>query len=174
MRELEVAAQDDPKLPFVNFNLGLAYVHKQQFEEARAEFQKDLALEPDAAFTYEQLANVNSTLQNEDEAASNYRQAIKLDPRLVGAHMGLAKIEEHQRHYSAALSQLDEVIRLDRDNAGARYLRGQVLVRMGRQNEGRDELAVAAKMLNQQRSERQKQLEGENLPSPELAKEPEQ
>jgi tetratricopeptide (TPR) repeat protein len=171
--ELEAAAEQDPKLPFVHFNLGLALFKKQDFERARAEFQKDVALEPDVAFTYEQLGNVNATLQDEDEAAKNYRQALKLDARLINAHMGLAKIEEHRRRYPAALNELDEIIRLDKENASAHYLRGQVLVRMGREKEGREELAVATKMLNRQRSERHKQLEGESVPSPELAKEPE-
>jgi Flp pilus assembly protein TadD len=112
-------------------------------------------------------------LQHEDEAAKNYRQAVKLDPRLVNAHMGLAKIEERRRNYKVALAELDEVIRMDAGNASARYLRGQVLVRMGREKEGRTELATATKMLNQQRSARQKELEGERPPSPELAREPE-
>jgi tetratricopeptide (TPR) repeat protein len=173
VRELEAAAQADPKLPFVHFNLGLAYLRKQDHERARAEFKKDLELEPDVAFTYEELGNVESTLEHEDEAAKNYRQAVKLDPRLAGAHMGLAKIEERRRNYRAALAELDEVIRLDQGNASARYLRGQVLVRMGREKEGRTELATATKMLNQQRAARQKELEGERAPSPELAREPE-
>jgi len=116
---------------------------------------------------------VESTLQDLDEAAKNYRQALKLDSRLVGAHLGLAKIEEQRRNHRAALPELDEVIRLDPGNASARYLRGQVLVRMGRQKEGRAELAAATQMLNQQRAARQKELEGEKAPSPELAREPE-
>jgi tetratricopeptide (TPR) repeat protein len=173
VRELEGAAQADPKLPFVHFNLGLTYVRNQDYERARAEFKKDLELEPDVAFTYEQLGNVESTLQHEDEAAKNYRQALKFDPRLVSARMGLAKIEERRRDYRAALGELDEVIRLDPGNASARYLRGQVLVRMGREKEGRSELATATKVLNQQRAARQKELEGERAPSPELAREPE-
>jgi hypothetical protein len=86
--------------------------------------------------------------------------------------MGLAKIEERRRNYRAALSELDDVIRLDAGNASARYLRGQVLVHMGREKEGSVELAVATKMLNQQRAARQKELEGEPSPSPELAREP--
>lgn len=172
-RELETAAQADAKLPFVHFNLGLVYVHQQEYERARAEFQKDLAIESDVPFTYEQLGNVESTLGNEDEAAKNYRQALKLDPGMVSAHMGLAKIEERRRRYPAALAELDQIIRLDKENASARYLRGQVLVRMGHEKEGREELAMAAKMLNQQRSARQKELEGETAPSPELAREPE-
>jgi len=80
VRELEAAAQSDPKLPFVHFNLGLTYLRKQDLERARAEFKKDPELEPDVAFTYAELGNVESTLQHEDEAAKNYRQALKLDP----------------------------------------------------------------------------------------------
>jgi tetratricopeptide (TPR) repeat protein len=172
VRELEAAAQADPKLPFVHFNLGLAYSHKQEYERARTEFKKDLAIDPDVSFTYEQLGNVESTLQNEDEAAKNYRQALKYDPRALNARMGLAKIEERRKQYHAALADLNEIIRLDANNASARYLRGQTLVHMGREKEGRLELAGATKMLNLQRAARQKELEGERAPSPELTREP--
>src|ERR1700686_265902 len=173
VKDLEAAAQADPKLPFVHFNLGLAYVHKQEYDRARDEFHKDIALEPDVPFSYEQLGSLESTAANEDEAARNYRSALKLDPQRINSHMGLAKIEEHRRHYAAALSELDHVIRLDGGNASARYLRGQVLMRMGREKEGREELASATKMLNQQRAARHNELEGETVPSPELAREPE-
>jgi tetratricopeptide (TPR) repeat protein len=173
VKELEAAAQADPKLPFVHFNLGMVYTHKQDYDRARDEFHKDIAIEPDVPFAYEQLGSVESTAGNEDEAAKNYRSALKLDPQRISSHMGLAKIEEHRRHYAAALSELDRVIRLDSGNAAARYLRGQVLVRMGREKEGREELASATKILNQQRAARHQELEGETVPSPELAREPE-
>src|SRR5260370_9650008 len=90
------------------------------------------------------------------------------------SRMGLAKIEEQQRHYTAALSELDQVIRLDCGNASARYLRGQVLMRMGREKQGRAELTSATKMLNEQRAARHKEVEGKTEPSPELPREPEQ
>jgi tetratricopeptide (TPR) repeat protein len=173
VKELEAAAQVEPKLPFVHFNLGLAYTHKQDYERARDEFHKDIAAEPDVPFSYDKLGGVEATAGNEDEAAKNFRSALKLDPQMISSLMGLAKIEEHQRHYAAAVSELDQVIRLDSGNASARYLRGQVLVRMGREKEGRGELASAARMLNEQRAARHKELEGEALPSPELAREPE-
>ncbi|HMB82442.1 MAG TPA: tetratricopeptide repeat protein [Terriglobales bacterium] len=173
VKELEAAAQADPKLPFVHFNLGMVYTHKQDYDRARDEFHKDIAIEPDVPFTYDQLGGVESTVGNEDEAAKNYRNALKLDPQLISSHMGLAKIEQHRRHYAAALSELDHVIRLDSGNASARYLRGQVLMRMGREKEGREELASATKILNQQRAARHQELEGETVPSPELAREPE-
>jgi tetratricopeptide (TPR) repeat protein len=173
VKELDAAAQADPKLPFVHFNLGMAHMHKQDYDRARAEFHKDIAIEPDVPFAYEQLGSLESTAGNDDEAAKNYRSALKVDPNLISSHMGLAKIEERQRQYAAALSELDQIIRLDGGNAATRYLRGQVLVRMGREKEGREELAAATKMLNQQREARHKELEGETAPSPELAREPE-
>ncbi len=172
VRELEAAAQADPKLPLVHYYLGMTYVRKQDYERARVEFQKDLAQEPDAAFTYEQLGKVEATLQNEAEAAKDFGRAVKLDPQLVESRMGLAKIEEQKKEYPAALAQLNEIIRLEKDNASARYLRGQVLLHMGREKEGREELAVATKMLNEQRAARHKELEGEPVASPDLAREP--
>jgi tetratricopeptide (TPR) repeat protein len=170
VRELEAAAQADPKLPFVHFNLGLAYLRKQEYEKARGEFLKDLAIEPDVAFTYEQLGGTEALLQKDDDAARAFRQAVKLNPQLVNSHLGLAKIEERRRNYPAALAELNEVVRLESGNASARYLRGQVLVRIGRELEGRKELAEATKLMNQQRTARQKELEA---PSPELTREPE-
>lgn len=172
VKELETAVQADPKLPFVHFNLGLAYTQKQDDERARDEFHKDIALEPDVPFSYDKLGGLEATAGNEDEAAKNYRSALKIDPQMISSLMGLAKVEEHQRHYATALSELDKVIGLDSGNASARYLRGQVLVRMGREKEGREELASATKMLNEQRAARHKELEGETVPSPELAREP--
>jgi tetratricopeptide (TPR) repeat protein len=172
IKELDAAAKADSKLPFVHFNLGLAYVHKQDYDRARGEFRSDIAIEPDVPFNFEQLGNLESTVGNDDEAANNYRSALKLDPQLLNAHMGLAKIEEHRRHYAGALSELDQIIRLETGNASAHYLRGQVLTRMGHEKEGREELTSATRLLNEQRAARHKELEGETIPSPELAQEP--
>ena len=173
LKELEAAAQADPKLPFVHFNLGLAYLHKQDYDRAREEFRKDIALEPDLPFAYEQLGGLEATVGNEDEAAKNYRAALKIDGKLINSLMGLAKIEQQTQHYAAALEELDRVIALDSASAAARYMRGQVLVRMGRDKEGREELARATKMLNERRAARHRELEGETVPSPEVAREPE-
>ncbi|HLX86478.1 MAG TPA: tetratricopeptide repeat protein [Terriglobales bacterium] len=172
VKELEAAAQANPRLAFVHFNLGLAYVHKQDYDRARDEFHKDVALAPDVPFSYEQLGSLEATVGNAEQAAKNYRSALKVNPDGIDSLMGLAKVEEQQRHYAAALAELDHVIRLDAGHASARYLRGQVLVRMGREKEGRVELATATKMLNEQRAARHKQLEGDSVPSPELAREP--
>jgi tetratricopeptide (TPR) repeat protein len=172
VKELEAAEKADPKLPFVHFNLGLAYLRKQDYDRARAEFHKDVAVEPDMPYSYEQLGGLEATAGNEDEAAKNYRAALKQDPNRVDSLMGLGKIEEQRQHYAEALADLDRVIAMDDRNAAARYMRGQVLLRLGREKDGRQELAQATKMLNEQREARHQELEGETVPSPEVAREP--
>ena len=173
IKDLDAAAKADPKLPFVHFNLGLAYLRKQDYDRARAEFHKDIAANPESPFAYEQLGDLEANAGNDEEAIKNYRSALKFSPQLIVARMGIAKIEERKKRYAQALQELDSVIRIDAGDASAHYLRGQILVRMGHDKEGRDELASAAKMLNEQRAARHKELEGDTVPSPELAREPE-
>ncbi len=173
VKELEAAAKGDPKLPFVHFNLGLAYARKENWERARSEFLKDIAVDSDTPFSYEQLANVDASTGDDEEAIKNYRSALKFSPQLVSARMGIAKIEERRKRYTSALAELDQVMKIDGGNASAHYMRGQVLVRMGRDKEGREVLAASAKLLNEQRAARHKELEGDAIPSPELAREPE-
>ncbi len=170
--ELEAAAKSDSSLPFVHFNLGLAYLHQQQYEQAKQEFERDIAIEPDVAFDYDELASVFASLQDDRATEKNYRQALRLDPNLVSSHFGLAKLLARQQKLPAALAELDQARALDPQNSSILYLRGQVLLRLGRKAAGQAELTAAATILNQQRAQRRGELEGPDVPSPELTKEP--
>lgn len=44
---MQTPASSNPKLPFVHYNLGLAYLNKQDYEHAAAQFQQDILIEPD-------------------------------------------------------------------------------------------------------------------------------
>jgi tetratricopeptide (TPR) repeat protein len=107
------------------------------------------------------LGKVESTLQNDGEAAKDFVRAVELDPGWWNRAWGWPKSQNARESIPRRFAQLDEIIRLDKDNASSRYLRGQVLLRMGREKEGRDELSAATKMLNEQRAARHKELEGE-------------
>jgi len=168
--ELEAAAKQNPSLPFVHFNLGLAYMHQNDYARAKAEFEKDIALEPDVAYDYEELGRAESSLQTPQNAEKNFRKAISLDPQLITSRIELAKIYQHQAKYADALAQLDAAQKIDSNNYSIHFLRGQVLVKMGRQQEGKKELATATDILNANRSQRQKELESEPVPSPELTR----
>ncbi|MGZ7082942.1 MAG: tetratricopeptide repeat protein [Candidatus Angelobacter sp.] len=107
MKELDLAAKANPKLPFVHFNLGIAYYRKRELARAREEFQKDAAIEPDVAYNYDQLGLVNSQLGNNQEAERNLRQALGLDPSLSSSHYQLAQINQREGKYVQALAESD-------------------------------------------------------------------
>ena len=79
LSELQAAAQDNPRLPFVHFSLGLTYLKKQNYEQARDEFLKDAAVEPDLALNYDELGDVYSLMQQ------RWRCGQKLSQEALGA-----------------------------------------------------------------------------------------
>ena len=157
--EFEAAAKGNPRLPFVHFNLGLAYMGKQDYSRARDEFLKDVAVEPDLALNYEELGNLYWQLQDDSNAEKNYRQALRRDPRLTNSILGLAKIYQRQSKYAAALAETDAALKVDPARTDAHYMRGQLLLRLGRKQEAKKELAAAAG---------KKTPRPQGIPSPEL------
>jgi tetratricopeptide (TPR) repeat protein len=159
--EFQSAAEANPKLPFVHFNLGLTYLKKQDFEHARDEFLKDAEVEPDLALNYDQLGDVYWLMQDDVGAEKSYREALRRDARLVNSHLGLAKIDQRQKKYGQALVEVDAAEKVDSSSAEIHYVRGQVLVHLGRKDEGKKELDVAVRI-------RAKQEQNATVPSPEL------
>jgi len=141
---------------------------KQDYEHARDEFLKDAAIEPDVVNNYDELGDVYSLLQQDSEAEKNYREALRRDPRIVNSYVGLAKIYQRQQTYAQALSAIDSAGKLDPGRTDIHYLKGQVLIRMGRKDEGKKELEASVRLDNERRAARQKQMESGAVPSPEL------
>jgi stress-induced-phosphoprotein 1 len=156
----------------VHFNLGLTYLKKQDYEHARNEFLKDAAVEPDLALNYDELGDVYWLMQEDANAEKSYREALRRDTRLVNSHLGLAKIYQREEKYPQALTEVDAAIKADAERTDAHYVRGQVLLHMGRKEEGKKELEASVRIDNEHRAERQKQVETGNVPSPELLQDP--
>jgi tetratricopeptide (TPR) repeat protein len=94
--EFHTAAEADAKLPFVHFNLGFTHLKKQDYPQARDEFLKDAAVEPDLALNYDELGDVYWLMQDDNNAEKSYREALRRDPWLVNSHPGLAKIYQRE------------------------------------------------------------------------------
>jgi len=164
LADFRAAAAGNAQLPFVHFNLGLTYRKKQEYERARDEFLKDAAVEPDLGLNYDELGDVYWMMQDDREAEKSYREALRRDARLVNSMLGLAKIYQRQQKYAAALAEVDVAEKVDSARPDVHYLRGRVLLQMGRKEEARKELTEAKGIENK----RQKQARTEAVPSPEL------
>ena len=168
LEDLQAAAAADSRLPFVHFNLGLTYLKKQDYERSRDEFLKDSAVEPDLALNYDELGDVYALMQQDGDAEKSYRDALRLDPRLVSSQVGLAKIYQREEKYPQALAAIDSAGKLNPDRTDVHYLRGQILLHLGRKAEGQKELEAAVRIDNQRRAKHQKEIEAGTVPSPEL------
>ena len=171
LAEFQAAADADPRLPFVHFNLGLTYLKKEDYPHARDEFLKDAAIEPDLGLDYDQLGDVYWLLQDDGKAEQSYRQALRRDPRLVNSLLGLAKIYQRQKKYSQALLETDAAAKVDPSRPDVHYLRGRVLLNLGRKDEAKKELAAAHKIELEHPADNQP-AGAETVPSPELLQEP--
>src|SRR6266568_3977452 len=120
-RELERAAELNPNLPFLHFNLGLAYGRSGDYQRAYA---------------------------------------------------GLAKLYQRQQKLEPALKMADTMLRITPDYQGGRYLRGRILMQLGREKEARVELAAAQKALDAGLEKGRKRAGEDGIPNPELTREP--
>jgi tetratricopeptide (TPR) repeat protein len=171
LSELQQAAQADPRLPFVHFSLGTLYLKQQSYERARQEFLEEIALEPDVAYAYERLAEAEALLGEDQQAEKHFKRAVQLDARLPSGYLGLARIYSQRGDWAASLQALEHAGRLT-DSANLHYMKGQALRHMGRLDEARSELALSTRMMEQERRQRQRELNPGIAVDPQLANQP--
>jgi tetratricopeptide (TPR) repeat protein len=164
--ELSHAAELDPKLPFVHFNLGVAYLRQQDYERAKTEFLKDIALEPDIPFSYDQLGLLFFQAGNDSDSEHNFQEALRCDPNFPSVHLGLARVRLRQGKYAEALLSAEAAEKLAPENAQVLSLKGQILEKLGRHTQAQATLQRYRALLEQQRAQRERQMEGP--PDPEL------
>jgi tetratricopeptide (TPR) repeat protein len=170
--ELELAAQGNPDLPYLHLNLGITYMRLGENERAEAEFRRDIALEPDLADNYEQLGVLYSRMQRDEDAEKSFREALKRDAKNAGSYLGIAKLYQKQNKPEPGLKMIDAALRLSPDIHGGHFLRGRILMQLGRREEARVEFAAAQKGM-QGKLDKEREAQGDDrLPNPELTREP--
>ena len=170
--ELEQAARLNPELPFVHFNLGIAYFRSGDYDRAEAEFRSDIALEPDLAENYNQLGVLYSRAQKDEQAEKAFREALARDSKMAGAYTELARLYQRQQKFAEALKMIDAALRLSPDISRGHYLRGRILMQLGRSKEGQAELTLAQKALQSQLGKERQAREQNRVPNPELTQQP--
>ena len=119
----------------------MVHLKKQEYTQAREEFLKDAAIEPDVALNYEEIGNAYWLSEDDASAEKSYREALHRDPRLVDSMLGLAKIYQKRQRYAAALAEADAALKVDPERTDAHYLRGQALLHLGRKAEAKKEIS---------------------------------
>jgi tetratricopeptide (TPR) repeat protein len=171
--ELNRAIASNPKLPFAHFTLGVAHVRLGDNDDlAEQEFRKDIAIEPDLADNYAQLGFLYTRAQKFSDSEQAFGEAVRRDPRMAVARLGLAQLYFKEEKFAEALHETDAALRLVPESQNVHFLRGRIMMRLGRTEEARVELAAAQKAMDQSLGKAREDLGEQAIPRPELTHEP--
>ncbi|MGQ9631022.1 MAG: tetratricopeptide repeat protein [bacterium] len=104
----------NPKDPQAQFNLGVAYMWKEDWKRAEAELERVLALKPDmtepeGAFivssTYNALGKIAFKKRDYNKALANYQRALQIHPENGDAHYNLGELYEKREEYEKAIRE---------------------------------------------------------------------
>jgi len=150
IREFKKAIELDPHYPRVHYYLALAYLaqgEKERFPTARPLFEQELAINPKEFFSTFFLGVIH--LEDRDfPAAEEYlKRAVQLQPENPDPLLYLGQEYFETNHPDLAIAALKKSIALTTDPAHNHYqvskahtMIGQILIKMGKQDEAEAEL----------------------------------
>jgi tetratricopeptide (TPR) repeat protein len=171
LKELRRAADGNPRLPFVHYNLGLIYQRGRDFEHARQEFLADRDLEPDVAYNYDELGTITLAMGRESEAEGFFREAVKRDATLATSWYGLAKIYKQQKKFTEALQALDKAGDLDSKSASVHYLKAQILTTLHQGARAKAEMDAVKRLQQENADDLEQKISGKKYNDPQIGTE---
>lgn len=121
--------------PEAYYNLGNALLSLQRPEEALANLDHAIRLNPKDPQYHFERGNALKEMKRLDEALASFAAAIRLFPGYAEAHNNTGIVLKEVERFDEALRSYDQAIRLRPDYAEAHSNRGNVLKELGRLNE---------------------------------------
>jgi tetratricopeptide (TPR) repeat protein len=95
-----------------HFNLGVAYLSRNEYEKAAEQFQRAVRLVPDYAAAHNNLGRAYEGLEQYRKARASYARAIDFAPEYAEAHLNLGKLLYRAGETQAAAESFEEVVDL--------------------------------------------------------------
>jgi type IV pilus assembly protein PilF len=99
-----------------HFNLGVAYISKNQYEKAVEHLESAIKLVPDYAVAYLELGKAYEGLHRDSEAKRAYKKAVEFAANNVEAQLNLGKLLYRTGESKEARKAFTEVMRLAPDS----------------------------------------------------------
>ncbi|NQT85872.1 tetratricopeptide repeat protein, partial [bacterium] len=123
-------------LPFAPKNvelrrlLGIAYLHKGEYEQARTQFEVILKQNPEGARPHQVLAGIALTEDRVDDAVQHCLRALDTEPKNVDVHFLLGLAYLRRNRLDGAKRQFEHVLELRGRHPGARMNLARVHIRL--------------------------------------------
>lgn len=139
--EFQAAARVAPREPNVHFGLGYLYWKSHQYDDAKREFEAELALDPAHAQSLAYLGDIAMKTDQPEAALPLLRKSIQLKSDIRIANIDLGVILAQQKQYADAAAALQDAIALDPAEPDAHYRLARVYREMGKVAESQKEFA---------------------------------
>jgi len=93
--------------------LGAVYADLGRYNDAIAEYQRAIELDPQYPFPHNGLGNVYANLGRYDDAIAEFQWAIELDPQGAYPHNGLGNVYRDLGRHDDAIAEYQRAIELD-------------------------------------------------------------
>lgn len=114
--EYRKAVAKSPKTLNLHYRLGRALLLRshtpEALEEAKTEFEAELALNPRDAVAYYQVAQILEVQQQPEAAVERLEKAVELDPEFAEALTALARYRSRADDHAAAVKLLERAVKL--------------------------------------------------------------
>jgi tetratricopeptide (TPR) repeat protein len=136
--------EENPKLPEIHYRLGRILLSKQPpaVEEAKKEFDAELAIEPGNSAAEFMLGDIARQAQQWDEAIAHFSQALKMDSGFEEAYLGLGMALNAAGKNAEAVGPLESYVKMEAADPAGHYQLSIAYARAGRKSDAEREMAL--------------------------------
>jgi tetratricopeptide (TPR) repeat protein/predicted Ser/Thr protein kinase len=144
--EAQGTVEPAPEDPAAHVYLARRYVQQGNVEQAIAEYEAAIRLDPGFVEAYVDLGGVLLRENDLEGALERFEEALAIDPDHVKAHLGIGDVYLQMRDYDAAAHHYEIVIGSDPDVGGPHAKLGICQVLLGELEPGRSECELALRL----------------------------
>jgi tetratricopeptide (TPR) repeat protein len=141
--EFKQAIAASPETPELHFMLGYLYWRWKHYDQAVAPLEAEIRISPAFAPSYYYLGAIALRDRDLAQAKSYFQRALRLDPTYGEADLGMGEVLADSGSYQDSVKFLRRAVELLPGRVEPHYWLGRTLIRLGRSDEAREELAQA-------------------------------
>jgi eukaryotic-like serine/threonine-protein kinase len=122
----------NPDVAAVHRIAGVLKENDGAYEQAVAEYQRAIEIEPGNSDAYRRLGEAYKTNGQMDLALTAFRRAVELEPTFFKTYQALGAFYMDRANYTDAASQFQKVVALAPDEPDAHYALGSAYMELGR------------------------------------------
>jgi tetratricopeptide (TPR) repeat protein len=165
MKMFRAAIQANPKEPSAHFGLGYLLWTQEQYPEAAAEFQAELANDPNHLQALLYLADCDLQLSHQQEARPLLEKVIHENGNMALAHLDMGAIYADAGRNEDALREMLLAEKLSPEDVNVHWRLGRLYKTLGQREASKAELEKAAKLTKAADDDLYKKIEnGRNRP----------